>query len=73
MPRVCMRSLVRFTGRHLSTKSSCVVLTRICSLANQEVLRWQMSMQKELGDNISHDHIKEYLWRTLKSGQVVPG
>ncbi|RDX56650.1 citrate synthase-like protein [Lentinus brumalis] len=42
-------------------------------LANQEVLRWQMSMQKELGDNISHDHIREYLWRTLKSGQVVPG
>ncbi|RPD66253.1 citrate synthase [Lentinus tigrinus ALCF2SS1-7] len=42
-------------------------------LANQEVLRWQMSMQKELGDNISHDHIREYLWKTLKSGQVVPG
>ena len=30
-------------------------------------------MQKDLGDNITHDHIKEYLWRTLKSGQVVPG
>ena len=42
-------------------------------LANQEVLRWQMNMQKELGDNISHEHIKEFLWKTLKSGQVVPG
>ncbi|KAI0054185.1 citrate synthase [Auriscalpium vulgare] len=42
-------------------------------LANQEVLRWQLAMQKELGDNITHDHIKEYLWKTLKSGQVVPG
>ncbi|XP_006458186.1 hypothetical protein AGABI2DRAFT_190539 [Agaricus bisporus var. bisporus H97] len=42
-------------------------------LANQEVLRWQLAMQKELGNNITHDNIKEYLWKTLKSGQVVPG
>ncbi|CCM02359.1 uncharacterized protein FIBRA_04454 [Fibroporia radiculosa] len=42
-------------------------------LANQEVLRWQMNMQKEIGDNVTHEHIKEFLWRTLKSGQVVPG
>jgi citrate synthase len=32
-----------------------------------------MAMQKEIGDNITHDNIKEYLWKTLKSGQVVPG
>ena len=43
------------------------------SLANQEVLRWQLAMQKELGDNISHEAIKGYLWKTLKGGQVVPG
>ncbi|KAI0079945.1 citrate synthase [Panus rudis PR-1116 ss-1] len=42
-------------------------------LANQEVLRWQLNMRKEIGDNITHDNIKEYLWKTLKSGQVVPG
>ncbi|KZT67719.1 citrate synthase [Daedalea quercina L-15889] len=42
-------------------------------LANQEVLRWQLNMQKEIGDNVSHDDIKEFLWRTLQSGQVVPG
>lgn len=30
-------------------------------------------MRDELGDNLTHDHIKEYLWKTLKSGQVVPG
>ncbi|KAJ7685116.1 citrate synthase-like protein [Mycena polygramma] len=42
-------------------------------LANQEVLRWQMTMQKELGNDVSHEQIKEYLWKTLKSGQVVPG
>ena len=46
---------------------------RIHSLANQEVLRWQLAMQKELGDNITHQEIKDYLWKTLKSGQVVPG
>ena len=43
------------------------------SLANQEVLRWQLAMQKELGDNITHQDIKDYLWKTLNSGQVVPG
>jgi citrate synthase len=46
---------------------------RAHSLANQEVLRWQLAMQKELGDNITHQDIKDYLWKTLKSGQVVPG
>lgn len=49
------------------------LLTLLCSLANQEVLRWQMNMQKELGGNITHESIKEFLWKTLKSGQVVPG
>lgn len=42
-------------------------------LANQEVLRWQMAMQKEIGNDITHEKIKEYLWKTLKDGQVVPG
>ena len=30
-------------------------------------------MQKEIGSNVTHEDIKEFLWRTLKSGQVVPG
>lgn len=42
-------------------------------LANQEVLRWQLAMQKDIGNNITHDNIRDYLWKTLKSGQVVPG
>ncbi|CAL1704397.1 unnamed protein product [Somion occarium] len=42
-------------------------------LANQEVLRWQLNMQKEIGNTITHDNIREFLWRTLKNGQVVPG
>ncbi|KAJ3348357.1 citrate (Si)-synthase [Entophlyctis luteolus] len=42
-------------------------------LANQEVLRWIMKMQAAVGENPSDEKIKEYLWTTLKSGQVVPG
>ena len=30
-------------------------------------------MLNEVGDNVSHEQIKEYLWKTLRSGQVVPG
>jgi citrate synthase len=44
------------------------------SLANQEVLRWQLEMQEKIGnDKITHETIKEYLWETLKGGRVVPG
>ncbi|GLB35022.1 putative citrate synthase family protein [Lyophyllum shimeji] len=42
-------------------------------LANQEVLRWQLTMQQEMGNDVSHEDIKSYLWKTLRSGQVVPG
>ncbi|KZS99039.1 citrate synthase [Sistotremastrum niveocremeum HHB9708] len=42
-------------------------------LANQEVLRWILAMQKVVGDSPSLEQIKEYLWTTLKSGRVVPG
>ncbi|CAE6437551.1 hypothetical protein ACGC1H_004401 [Rhizoctonia solani] len=42
-------------------------------LANQEVLRWMLEMQKAVGEDPSHDQIREYLWKTLKGGQVVPG
>ena len=30
-------------------------------------------MLKELGDDVTLENIKGYLWKTLKSGQVVPG
>ena len=51
----------------------CATYSSPPSLANQEVLRWQIAMQKEIGDNITDDAIRAYLWKTLKSGQVVPG
>ncbi|XP_055302250.1 probable citrate synthase 2, mitochondrial [Sitodiplosis mosellana] len=42
-------------------------------LANQEVLIWLQKLQKEVGDNVTEDQLKDFIWKTLKSGQVVPG
>ncbi|GIY15135.1 probable citrate synthase 1, mitochondrial [Caerostris darwini] len=42
-------------------------------LANQEVLVWLTKLQKELGTDVTEDQMKEFVWKTLKSGQVVPG
>ena len=42
-------------------------------LANQEVLRWLQEMKSEIGNDLSDEKIKEYLWSTLKAGRVVPG
>lgn len=43
-------------------------------LANQEVLRWLTWVQSELGTtDATDDQLREFLWKTLKSGQVIPG
>ncbi|GKA75786.1 citrate synthase, mitochondrial [Tanacetum coccineum] len=42
-------------------------------LANQEVLLWIKSVVDEVGENVSNDQLKEYVWKTLNSGKVVPG
>jgi len=42
-------------------------------LANQEVLIWLKKLQKEVGENVTEDQMKDFIWKTLKSGQVVPG
>ncbi|OMJ07577.1 putative citrate synthase 1, mitochondrial [Smittium culicis] len=43
-------------------------------LANQEVLRWILSMNKTLNtENPSHDQILSYCKETLASGRVIPG
>lgn len=42
-------------------------------LAAQEVLRWIMNMQSKIGEKFTEKDVKDYLWATLKSGQVVPG
>ncbi|XP_076327488.1 putative citrate synthase 2, mitochondrial [Tachypleus tridentatus] len=42
-------------------------------LANQEVLVWLTKLQKDLGPDPSEELVKEFVWKTLKSGQVIPG
>lgn len=42
-------------------------------LANQEVLRWIQEVVKDVGTDVSEEQLKEYVWKTLKSGKVVPG
>jgi citrate synthase len=42
-------------------------------LANQEVLVWLEKLQKDVGTDPSEEKVKEFIWKTLKSGQVVPG
>jgi len=42
-------------------------------LANQEVLNWLTKMKKTIGNDLSDQAITDYLWSTLKAGQVVPG
>jgi len=42
-------------------------------LANQEVLVWLEKLRDQVGDSPSDDKLKEFIWNTLKSGQVVPG
>jgi citrate synthase len=42
-------------------------------LANQEVLRFVLEMQKEIGDTPSNEKVVEFIWATLNKGQVIPG
>ncbi|KAI1797476.1 citrate synthase [Ganoderma leucocontextum] len=42
-------------------------------LANQEVLIWLRKMQSKIGENATDEAVREYVWTTLKGGQVVPG
>ncbi|KAI3388385.1 hypothetical protein SNEBB_003745 [Seison nebaliae] len=42
-------------------------------LANQEVLIWLKKAQEKLGGETSDEVLKDFIWKTLNSGQVVPG
>jgi len=43
-------------------------------LANQEVLIWIQEMRDKMGGKIpSEDEMKQFVWDTLNSGQVIPG
>jgi len=43
-------------------------------LANQEVLRWLQDLKDKMGGEIpTEDEMKQFVWDTLNSGQVIPG
>jgi len=43
-------------------------------LANQEVLRWLQDLKEKMGGELpSEDEMKQFVWDTLNSGQVIPG
>lgn len=43
-------------------------------LANQEVLRWLLGLKEQMGGKIPNEQeMKDYVWETLNSGQVIPG
>lgn len=42
-------------------------------LANQEVLQWLFKLKAAVGENPTDAQLKDYIWSTLNSGQVVPG
>ena len=42
-------------------------------LAAQEVLRFILAMQEEVGTQFTEQQVKDYLWNLLKSGRVIPG
>ncbi|KAK5646047.1 hypothetical protein RI129_004511 [Pyrocoelia pectoralis] len=42
-------------------------------LANQEVLIWLEKIRAQVGDKATETQLKDFIWKTLKSGQVVPG
>jgi len=42
-------------------------------LANQEVLVWLTKLREQVGDGVSDADMRDFIWNTLASGQVVPG
>lgn len=42
-------------------------------LANQEVLIWLMKLQKDVGKDATESQLKDFINKTLKSGQVISG
>lgn len=38
-----------------------------------QVLVWLDKLYKQVGDKYTEDQLKDFIWKTLKGGQVVPG
>ena len=39
-------------------------------LANQEVLVWLTRLQEQLGSDVTNEQLTDFMWTTLKNGQV---
>lgn len=46
------------------------ILTPPCP---QEVLLWLTDLQKELGQDVSDEKLRDFIWNTLNSGRVSAG
>ena len=68
-------SLIRLEsmGILLSLTSNVRLAGPLHGLAAQDVLRFVLDMQKDIGMEPSDDTVREFLWNTLKSGRVIPG
>ncbi|RYY38129.1 citrate (Si)-synthase, eukaryotic [archaeon] len=54
----------------------CGLAGPLHGLANQEVLRWVLELQREFaskGLEVNHETIRQFAWDTLNSGKVIPG
>lgn len=51
----------------------CGLAGPLHGLANQEVLVFLQGVAKEIGYDVTDDQMKEFVWKLLKSGRVVPG
>src|SRR5277367_511795 len=61
------------TGISSQFRPDCRLAGPLHGLAAQDVLRFVLDMQGEIGMDPSQDTIRDYLWKTLKSGRVIPG
>jgi hypothetical protein len=53
---------------HFSPQGSLQLFNYFVKL--QEVLRWVQGVVKEVGADVSTEKLKEFVWKTLKSGKV---
>ncbi|KFP82094.1 hypothetical protein N310_07118, partial [Acanthisitta chloris] len=62
-------------GGNVSAHTSHLVGSALSDpyLAFAEVLLWLTDLQKELGQEVSDEKLRDFIWNTLNSGRVVPG
>jgi len=55
------------------TAGMCGLAGPLHGLANQEVLRWIMTVREKFGRDVTNEELEQYCWDTLNAGQVIPG